>query len=129
MQNSIKIITPPDLVFDQTESMLLVCPSTELKKALEEHLTTREEAVNIYLFTNEMDIKWLLTTAKMSDVIIIDIDNCGANVSHFLGYLLTLHNTYYKCEHMQVQWNLLNQNRFFDFPNIKKDSDERESIQ
>jgi hypothetical protein len=129
MQNSIKIITPPDLMFDQTESMLLVCPSTELKKSLEEYLAEHDGAVNIYLFSNEMDIKWLLTTAKMSDVIILDIDNCGQNVSHFLGYLLTLPNTYYKCEHMKVQWDLLNQNRFFDFPNIKKEENERQSVQ
>jgi hypothetical protein len=116
-------------MFDQTESMLLVCPSAELKKSLEEYLATHEEAVNIYLFSNEMDIKWLLTTAKMSDVVIVDIDNCGSNASHFLGYLLTLPNTYYKCEHMQVQWDLINQNRFFDFPNISKDSNERQSVQ
>ena len=129
MQNSIKIITPPDLIFDQTESMLLVCPSAELKKSLEEYLAEHDDAVNIYLFSNETDIKWLLITARMADVVIIDIDNCGQNVSHFLGYLLTLHNTYYKCEHMQVQWDLLNQNRFFDFPNITKEENERQSVQ
>ena len=129
MQNSIKIITPPDLIFDQTESMLLVCPGAELKKSLEEHLARSTDAVNIYLFSNEMDIKWLLTTAKMSNVVIIDIDNCGWNVSHFLGYLLTLPNTYYKCEHMKVEWNLINQNRFYDFPNIPKEDNERQSVQ
>jgi hypothetical protein len=129
MQNSIKIITPPDLIFDQTESMLLVCPSTELKKSLEEYLATHEEAVNVYWFDRGNDIKWLLTSAKMSDVLIIDIDNCDENASHFLGYLLTLPNTYYKCEHMKVRWDLLNQNRFYDFPNIKKEENERQSVQ
>jgi hypothetical protein len=129
MQNSIKIITPPDLIFDQAESILIVCPSTELKKSLEEYLVNHEDAVNIYLFNNETNIKWLLTTAKMSDIIIVDIDNCDENVSHFLGYLLTLPNTYYKCEHKKVEWELINQNRFFDFPNILKDSDERQSVQ
>jgi hypothetical protein len=129
MQNSIKIITPPDLIFDQAESILIVCPSTELKKSLEEYLVNHEDAVNIYLFNNETNIKWLLITAKMSDIIIIDIDNCDENVSHFLGYLLTLPNTYYKCEHKKVEWELINQNRFFDFPNILKDSDERQSVQ
>jgi hypothetical protein len=129
MQNSIKIITPPDLIFDQAESILIVCPSTELKKSLEEYLVNHEDAVNIYLFNNETNIKWLLITAKMSDIIIVDIDNCDENVSHFLGYLLTLPNTYYKCEHKKVEWELINQNRFFDFPNILKDSDERQSVQ
>ena len=116
-------------MFDQTESMLLVCPNVELKKSLQEYLAEHDDAVNIYLFSNEMDIKWLLTTAKMSDVIIIDIDNCGSNVSHFLSYLLTLPNTYYKCEHETVEWGLLNQNRFYDFPNIKKEENERQSVQ
>jgi hypothetical protein len=125
MQNNIKIITPPDLIFDQTESMLLVCPNVELKKSLEGYLATHEDAVNIYLFSNETDIKWLLITAKMSDVVIIDIDNCGSNVSHFLSYLLTLPNTYYKSEHETVEWRLLNQNKFYDFPNIKKEENER----
>lgn len=129
MQNSIKIITPPDLMFDQIDTMLLVCPNIELKKSLEVYLSEHDDAVNIYLFSNEMDIKWLLTVAKMSDVIIIDIDNCGSNVSHFLSYLLTMPNTYYKCEHETVDWNLLNQNRFYDFPNIKKEENERQSVQ
>ena len=125
MLNNVKLITAPDIIFDQAAILLAVCPGTALKDEIENYLLSVEEPVNVYLFNNETDIKWLLTVAKMSDHVLVDIDNCKQNVSHFLGYIMSMSNTYYKCEHMQVQWDLINQNRFYDFPNISKDTNER----
>ena len=118
--SNIKLITAPDKVFDQALSIVLVCPGEDLKNRLQDYLTTSKTDINIYLHDTE-NVEWLLTVAKMSNYVIVDIDNCNAYTSHFLGYLLTLPNTYYKCEHMKVQWNLLNKNRFYDFPNINED--------
>jgi hypothetical protein len=118
--SKIKIITAPDKVFDQALSITVVCPGEALKASLQNYLTSTDLDINIYLHDTE-NIEWLLTVARMSNYILIDIDNCDIYTSHFLGYLLTLPNTYYKCEHMKVKWDLLNKNRFYDFPNINEE--------
>jgi len=127
MIDKIKIITAPDILFDQATSITVVCPGAVLKQNLDEYLKTANTSVNVYLYTEEdRNISWLLKVAKMADYVLIDIDNCGAATSHFLSYLLTLSNTYYKCEHMKVEWNLLNQNRFYDFTQFTKELNERQ---
>lgn len=117
---NIKLITSPDKVFDQNLSMTVICPGEDLKNSLQKYLTTTELDLNIYLYDTE-NIEWLLTVAKMSNYVIVDIDNCNQATSHFLSYILTLPNTYYKCEHMKVRWDFLNKNRFYDFPNLNED--------
>ena len=127
MIDKIKIITAPDILFDQAMSIAVVCPGAGLKQNLDEYLKTANTSVNVYLYTEEdRNISWLLKVAKMADYVLIDIDNCGTATSHFLSYLLTLSNTYYKCEHMKVEWNLLNQNRFYDFTQFTKELNERQ---
>lgn len=127
MIDKIKIITAPDILFEQAQSITVICPSVDLKKNLEEYLKTVQASVNVYLYSEEdKDISWLLKVANMADYVLIDIDNCNEEASHFLSYLLTLSNTYYTCSHMKVEWNLLNKNRFFDFPQFTKEPNERQ---
>lgn len=121
----IKIVTAPDILFEQARTLLVVCPSATLKEQTEKYLESVEDDVNVYLFTEaDTDIKWLLTVANMADYKLIDVDNCSEKVSHFLSYLLTIPNTYYKNEHLKVDWKLINKNRFFDFPNLTKEPNE-----
>jgi hypothetical protein len=120
MIDKIKIITAPDIIFDQAQSIAVICPGADLKNNLEEYLKTAETSVNVYLYTEQdTDIAWLLKVSKMADYVLVDMDHCDANTSHFLSYLLTLSNTYYKCNHTRVKWDLLNKNRFYDFPILK----------
>lgn len=122
MSDKIKVITPPDVLFDQAISIAVVCPDIDLKNRLQEFLLNSKESYNIYLFTeDDIDIKWLLTTAKMADYVLINVDGVPSIVGHFLSYLLSLPTTYYKSAHNVVQWNLLNQNRFYDFPNFESE--------
>lgn len=116
----IKIITPPDIIFNQDTSLLLICPGDDLSLNLNNFLAELDKSLNIYLFDNsQTDIQWLLTVAKMSDYNLVDIDNLSLKVNHFLSYILSLSNTYYKCSHEMANWELLNKNKFFDFPNIE----------
>ena len=122
MTNKIKIITAPDVIFDQATTILAVCPDEDLKKNLETYVSTAESNLNIYLYEgHEQEIQWLLTIAKMADIILLDIDNASEDVTHFLSYIISIPTTYYRCNHKNVPWDLLNQNRFFDFPKLNED--------
>jgi hypothetical protein len=122
----IKVITAPDIIFDQAQSILVVTPAQDLKEQLELYAVELNDHINIYVYTGlEKDIKWLLTTAKMVDYIVVDIDNLPEEETQFLSYILSLPNTYYRCLNMRSQWMLLNKNRFYNFPNFSEGIDER----
>lgn len=122
MLGKIKLVTAPDIVHDQAYTILVVCPDEIVKNGLQQYLSSRIDDCVVYIYNgDEKDIKWLLTTAKLSDVVLIDIDNSTEDVSHFFSYLLTLPATYYKCEHMRAQWDVINKNRFYDFPKLDEE--------
>lgn len=122
----IKIITEPDRIYDQSQTLLVIAPSEILKEAVHNYAINCDQHLNIYLYsTTDSNIEWLLSVANSVDNILIDMDNCPKDVRHFFGYLLSLPNTYYKCENMLAQWDLLNKNRFYDFPKLKEENNER----
>lgn len=122
----IKIITPPDRIYDQSQTLLVITPNDILKESVHNYAVNCEEHLNIYLYSeNEDNLEWLLAVANSVDNILIDMDNCPKELRHFFGYLLSLPNTYYKCENMQARWDLLNKNRFYDFPKLKEGINER----
>ena len=117
MTGNIKLVTSPDVVHDQAYTITVVCPSDELKSQVHTFLSDTVANVTVYLYAGtEQDINWLLTVSKMSNSVIVDIDHCPADIKYFLSYLLTLPNTHYKCNHCIVPWNIINKNRFYDFP-------------
>lgn len=120
IREKIQIITSPDIVIDQSPSILIVAPDKNLKKNLENFIAEKKKPLNLYFyFGNENNIKWLLTIAKLSDFIIIDIDNCTDKILNFVSYMLTVPNSYYKTQDETNEWSLINKNRFYDFPEIK----------
>ena len=122
MLGKVKLVTAPDIVHDQAQTMLVVCPGSSVKDGLQKYLSNKFDDCVVYLYNGEeQEIKWLLTVARMSDIILVDMDNCTEEVNHFLSYLLTLPATYYKCEHMRAPWDIINKNRFYDFPNLDED--------
>jgi hypothetical protein len=122
----IKIITAPDRIFDQSQTMLVITPNDILKEAVHNYAINCDQHLNIYLYsTGDDNIEWLLAVANSVDNILIDMDNSPVSICHFFGYLLSLPNTYYKCDNMQARWDLLNKNRFYDFPKLKEENDER----
>ncbi len=119
MTDKIKLITPPDHILDREESILVICPKDDLKKSLEVYLGQLTHPANVYIYSeSDKNIRWLLTTVSIVNTIILDIDNCSDDVSHFISYILSYSNTYYRCENKLAPWELINLNRFYDFPNI-----------
>jgi len=76
--------------------------------------------LHIYIYNpNETDIKWALTVATRAEVVIIDCDNVPADLNHFLSYIISMPNTYYRIANPKVDYSIINPNRFYDFPNLK----------
>lgn len=124
MSSCIKLITSPDIIFDQSDSILVVCPDQDLQQSLQEYLTVQDRPINVYYYENHSkDIRWLLTVAKISDKVIVDLDSVSEDVSHFVSYILSFPHTYYKTMHPQAEWTLINQNRFFDFPTFESETE------
>ncbi len=120
----IKIITAPDRLFDQSETLLVISPDESLKSQVQTYALNCENHLSIYLYDGyEDNIPWLLSVATSVDYVIIDMDNSNEKTSHFFSYILSLPNTYYKCKDMKAPWDLLNKNRFYDFPILKEDND------
>lgn len=124
MDNRILLITPPDKVFNQNKSCLLIYPSSEVKDQAQQILLSSEEGQkNIYLYNikdkNDHDIDWLLTVAKMSDIVILDLDNCEQEVKALSSYLISLPHTFWLTKEDKWQYNKLSTNRIYGLDAIE----------
>ena len=87
--SDITLITPPDHIYSDTYSFLLVYPSKQIKDEFNQIVSKSEVSYNVYLYEPEQpDPEWLLACANRVDCIILDIDNCNIEISNILGYLI-----------------------------------------
>jgi len=116
--NEILLITPPDKIFNQNQSILLVYPSQNIKTGLQNLLAELQFSYNVYIYDceykEEHDIDWLLTVSKFSDVTILDIDNCQSTIRDLCSYLVSLPNTYWLTNSENSVYNKLSSNRIYD---------------
>lgn len=119
MDDKITIITAPDILHNQSYSILLIQPTNDIKKQIEQFLRTNDSPINIYIYEHQTtDINWLLTVLKLTNIAIIDLDAVQENLKYFISYILSFPNVWYKQSHNLPDWSLLNKNKFFDFPQI-----------
>jgi hypothetical protein len=119
--DDIKVITIPDIVFDQSKKILIIQPSNELKDNVQDYILSIDNPLSVYYYTNgDKNLKWLLSVLEMVDLAIIDLDNCDDHLTHFLGYILSKSYTYYRAINKTDSWDLVNKNRFFGIEEIRK---------
>jgi hypothetical protein len=120
MLKKVTVITPPDILPNRTQSILLITPNPDIKQFLDDFLKTFNANLHVYIYSpNETDMKWALTVATRAEVVIVDCDNVPADLNYFLSYLISMPNTYYRIENPKVDYSIINPNRFYDFPNLK----------
>mgnify|MGYP000111905846 CR=1 FL=1 len=93
--NKINIITPPDILFNDGYQMLLVYPSKQLQQELQDtFLNSTKLDVNVYYFDQpnytKHDVEWLLNIFKMSETVIVDVDNTPPWARDLLSYMICL---------------------------------------
>ena len=115
----INVITPPDKLFNQNPSILLVKPTNEVKEAFQKYICQIVEELNVFVYDeNEMDLDWLLSVHSYADVSIIDIDNCDVITRSFVTFMIAQTDTYYITKDEITPYGLISKNRIYDLDSI-----------
>lgn len=124
----INLITPPDQLFNNNLSYLLVYPSNEIKTQFQQIVSKINEVedVNVFVMEEETNIEWLLNVVRNVDIAIIDVDRCDAKTKLFVSFLLANPNTYY-ITNDDTPWGLISRNRIVDLSWILAQFDNAES--
>lgn len=115
--NDITIITPPDILYNDTKSILLITPSANTKNIIQDILKQSIESANVYLYEPDLEtnIEWLLSLTKIVDITILDLDNCDINTRVFASHFIAQSNTFYLTNDGVTPYNLISKNRIYDF--------------
>jgi hypothetical protein len=123
VSDKILLITPPDKVFNQSKSCLMIHPGETIRQEYQNILADSKEAQNIYLYNlndDEHDIDWLLSIANTVDVIIFDIDNSSQEVKMLASYLVSLPKTYWLTKEDTWCYSKLSMNRVYGLDTIQQ---------
>ena len=117
--NEIALITPPDFLYNDSYSILLICPSLNSKEMLNDILLTTAFPLNIMVYETPVDdihnIEWLLTAVKMSNCVFLDLDNCDSVVRQFASHIIAQIKTFYLTNDNTTPYNLISKSRVYDF--------------
>lgn len=116
--NKINLITPPDILPNDSYQLLVMYPSKTLQKELQETFLSKAEfSVNVYYYDklnyNNDDVNWLLTIFKLCDTAIIDVDNVAPYAKDLLSYMIAKDKTYWLTNTQNSVYNNLSNNRVF----------------
>ena len=110
----INLITPPDILYDQNTSILLVHPSQKIKEQLNEVLKDVEQDINIYLYEAEDEEQWMLNLHRMCDYVVIDIDNCPQYAKSAISYMISFNNTFWLTNGENLYYNNISNKRIYN---------------
>ena len=119
--NKINLITPPDRLYNNDYSFLLIYPSTLIKEQFNNLIAEIDRTFNVYLYevkSDEHDPDWLLGLAKQADCVILDIDNCPSNIAVLSSYFIANSNTYWLTNGEQLFYNKISSNRIYNLDTI-----------
>lgn len=110
----INLITPPDIIYDKTTSILLIHPSKQIKNQLNDVLKDAQQNINIYLYEQEEEHDWLLTLHRMCNFVVIDIDNSPSLTRDAISYFISFPNTFWLTNGDNVYYNKISNNRIYN---------------
>jgi hypothetical protein len=117
--SDITLITPPDKIFNQCKSILLIYPSEESKQAIQSFLAHSDQHVNVYLYTEDKNIDWLLSVHKFCDRTFLELDNIPSELSTLVSYLISFSSTFWLTKGEHLYYNKLSANRIYNFEFLK----------
>lgn len=112
--SDIKIITPPDILHTTEFSFLLIHPSKIVKEQFQNLLVQFENSFHVYLYEEDNNIEWLLSTFHKSDIVILDLDNSPSKVKDLTGYFLSKDKTFWLTKSSDSYYNIISRNQIYD---------------
>lgn len=120
----IKLITPPDIIYDQTFSILLIYPNQTQKAEIQNILQDTEKSCNIYFYEKQeedlQDIDWLLNLHRICHFCFLNIDLMIPNLKLLTTYFISFPNTYWYTQGSSFILNKISKNQIFTFDILSK---------
>lgn len=114
--NDIVLITPPDVLNNDADSILIICPDTDSLKIINDVLTNCDRHINLYWYEGKFDnVEWIINLIKKMDIVFVDVDNCDSEVRVFLSHFIAQPNTFYLTRDNTTPYNLISKNRVYNF--------------
>lgn len=126
--NKINLITPPDKIYNDATSVLLIFPSTENLAYIQESiLPSIDGGMNIYIYDKpnytHLDVNWLLDTVHICDLIITEVDGCPSYVKDLLSFIIAKPKTYWLTNAAEPVYNHISSNRIYNLSILEKIGD------
>lgn len=112
----INLITAPDRLFNNAISFLLIYPNDSIKEQFNNLVSESSNTFNVYLYEQAQDkheVDWLLTTNKIVDYAILDIDNSPSEVQEISSYIIANPNTYWLTKGEKMFYNKISNKRIY----------------
>lgn len=113
--SDITLITPPDKIFNQSNSILLIYPSDESKQAIQSFLAESNKHFNVFLYTEESNIDWLLSVHKFCERTFLELDNLPPELAKLVSYFISFNSTFWLTKGEHLYYNKLSANRIYNF--------------
>ena len=119
----INLITPPDKLYGDAISLLLVFPSKELQAQIQDEvLSVSTESLNVYLFNKEQytltDVDWLLAVFNLCQIVVIDVDQCPSYVRDLASYMIAKPKTYWLTNATDIVYTSISSNRIYNISTL-----------
>ena len=115
----IKLITPPDIIYDHTYSILLIYPNQLQKAEIQNILQDINIDCNIYfyekVYDNLQDVEWLLNLHRLCQFCFINIDLMEPDIKLLTSYFVSFPNTYWFTQGNNHILNKISKNNIFTF--------------
>jgi hypothetical protein len=109
----ITLITPPDIYQNNQTSILFFDLSDKEQDQVVDYLTSIDDSINVYFYSGETNIPWLLHALSCSEFKYLNLNNMSAVTGYLAGYILSKPGVYYSTEDTNVAmlYNYINVNR------------------
>lgn len=110
------LVTPPDRLYTNEYSILLVHPNLQVKEQLQNILLNADKTVHVYLYElhdENHEPEWLIDVFQQADIVVVDIDNCSYEIRDIVGYLISRDKTYWLTNSTDSFYNKISKNQIF----------------
>lgn len=114
--SDITVITPPDFLANNNFKLMLINPGSEIRHSLNNLLAKNNKPIDIYLYEDveSTNLDWVLQNVESSDIVVVDVDNCGSILKNLVSYIISKPRTFYLTNDEVTPYNIISNNRIYD---------------